>query len=484
MSSSPENNLDAGHQLAHEFCTHIVKCLTLAQGKNSSLESAHAHFPPLRIAIAYSGGLDSSVLLQLATLARPTYSTQIELYAFHVHHGISPHADAWLAHCAATCAKLSVHFASRQITLRYGQGEGIEQAAREQRYAALGEMCREYHVGHLLTAHHLDDQAETVLLQMLRGSGVAGLVAMATHNTAPSLLGDAQTMLMRPLLAVSRAQLQAYVDAKQMPHIEDESNNDPRFTRNALRLGVMPQLAQAFPGFQVRLARTSEHARAAQSLLEEIAQQDLKQCKVDEQLAIAPLLKLRSERRDNLFRYWLAQHGKRMPATAWLREMWQQLASQDENAQPCIIHPECQIHLYHGLVYLTPRYDLQTPSEQPAPFVWAGETRIEFPSFHGSMHFVPSERGIAQEWLMGKTLQLDYRQGGERLRLAANRPSRSLKQHYQAAKIPSWQRERTPLLTWQGQLVFVPGLGLASEFMPEFVSEAGACISLHWQPTL
>lgn len=484
MSSLPENNLHTAHQLAQEFCTQLVKCLTLAPNKISPIEYAQhgSNVPPLRIGVAYSGGLDSSVLLQIANQAR---STHIELYAFHVHHGISPHADAWLTHCADNCAKLGVCFASRKITLRYGQGEGIEQAAREQRYAALGEMCRDAQVSHLLTAHHLDDQAETVLLQMLRGSGVAGLVAMATHNTAPSLLGDAQTVIMRPLLAVSRTQLQAYVDARQLSHIDDESNTDPRFTRNALRLSVMPQLAQAFPGFQVRLARTSEHARAAQSLLEEVAQQDLVLCKQGEQLAIAPLLQLRAERRDNLFRYWLALHGKRMPATAWLREMWQQLASQDENAQPCIIHPECQIHLYHGLVYLTPRYDVQKPSEQPATFVWMGEGRMDFPSFHGSLIFEASERGVAVDWLMGKTLQLDYRQGGERLRLASNRPSRSLKQHYQAAKIPSWQRERTPLLSLPGQpgqsqLLFVPGLGIDSAFL----SEAGPCMAIRWQATL
>ncbi len=478
MSKIPLATSDTHH---NEFISQRLFAPMLARLVNHKTAQLEPLAPnPLRIAIAYSGGLDSSVLLHLAQQVCPV---GMQLFAFHVHHGISPHADAWLTHCAKTCEHLNIAFASRRIRLRYGQGEGIEQAAREQRYAALGEMCREHGVTHLLTAHHLDDQAETVLLHMLRGSGVAGLVAMDQHNLAPDLLGSPDILLMRPLLASSRQQLENYAKQQQLTHIEDESNSDPRYTRNALRLAVMPQLAQDFPGFQVRLARTAEHARAAQSLLEEVAQQDLLQCEEGGQLLVAPLLQLRSERRDNLFRYWLAQHGKRMPATAWLREVWQQLASQDENAQPCIIHPECQIHLYHGRVYLTPRYDLQLPSEEPAHFIWQGEASIAFPTFHGSLHLEASTQGLAKSWLLGKKLKLDYRQGGERLRLGPNRPSRSLKQHYQAAKIPSWQRERTPLLTFQGQLLFVPGLGLASEFV-QLAAESTDCVQLRWQADL
>lgn len=224
------------------------------------------------IAIAFSGGLDSSALLYLAH----GYATLhgLPLFAFHVHHGISPNADAWLDHCKAQCAALGVSFDARHVTLEKGKS-GVEAAARKLRYAALGEMCRLHGVRLMLTAHHLDDQAETVLLQLLRGSGTAGLSGMDAANSAPELLGNPELVMARPLLPVSREALETYVKACGIGYIDDESNTDPRYARNALRLQVMPALAQAFPGFQERFARSAAHAQSAQRMLTELAAQDL-----------------------------------------------------------------------------------------------------------------------------------------------------------------------------------------------------------------
>ena len=213
-----------------------------------------ASLPPLpanrKLAIAYSGGLDSSVLLLLAHAW--AQKNNAILYAFHVHHGLSPNADAWEAHCARQCAALDVAFSARRITLQGVKQSGVEAAARKQRYAALGELCREHGVELLLTAHHLDDQAETVLLQLLRGSGTAGLSGMDGSNSAAGLLHNDRLLLARPLLAVSRRQLEAFQQAHAVPHIEDESNADPRYARNALRNPVNSRRARLVVGVRPR----------------------------------------------------------------------------------------------------------------------------------------------------------------------------------------------------------------------------------------
>lgn len=214
----------------------------------------------LKLAIAYSGGLDSSVLLHLAHVFSIKYGC--ELYAFHIHHGISNNADAWLTHCEAQCQQLDIQFDAQKITLEKSTKSGVEEAARIGRYAALGALCRKHRASVLLTAHHRDDQAETVLLQLLRGSGVAGLSGMDSENVAPDLLGDAELRMARPLLATSRAELAVFADRNNILFVEDESNSDLRYARNALRHTVMPALEQAFPRFQERLGRTAQHAQS------------------------------------------------------------------------------------------------------------------------------------------------------------------------------------------------------------------------------
>ena len=232
------------------------------------LQHSLAELPQGPIAIAYSGGLDSSALLHLAA------TSGRKLYAFHIHHGLSPNADAWEAHARTECERLGITFASRRVTL----DDRSEASARKARYAALGALCTEHNVHLLLTAHHLDDQAETILLQLLRGAGPAGMSGMDAFNRAPTLLGTPDVLLARPLLQASRADLEEYVREHAIAHIEDESNADTRYARNALRHEVMPRLAEAFPGYQERFARSARHAQSAQRLLTEQAADDLRTC--------------------------------------------------------------------------------------------------------------------------------------------------------------------------------------------------------------
>ena len=433
---------------------------------------------PSAIAIAYSGGLDSSVLLALAT--QYAAEQKIKLFAFHVHHGISPNADQWLAHCTAECERLGVSFDARQIALRNADKTGVEEAARNSRYAALGDMCRQHQVPLLLAAHHIDDQAETVLLQLLRGSGVAGLSGMDTVNAAPALLGSATLLMARPLLAVSRAQLEAYALSHSISYVEDESNDDSRYARNALRHQLMPVLSQYFVGFQERLTRTAGHMQSSQKLLVELAAEDMSACAGDNCLDLEKVRQLSPARIDNLLRYWFGLHDLRMPSSAWLSEMRDQLLSAKADAQLCVTHPECHIRRHRNRIYLTPRDDLDREEIDPIAFRWNGEAAMAFPIYGGILHFeTSSEQGVGAEWLRQQPLQLQYRSGGERLKLAFNRPTKGMKYLYQAADIPAWERECLPMVLAAGKLMFAAGVGFDCYLLAPDVSDK---INLRWEP--
>jgi tRNA(Ile)-lysidine synthase len=410
------------------------------------------------LAIAYSGGLDSSALLDLVVQYSAVH--RIPVFAFHIHHGLSANADDWLAHCERECIRLGVTFDFRRIALSGANKSGTEEAARIGRYAALGELCRLHRVPVLLTAHQLDDQAETILLQLLRGAGVAGLSGMETVSTAPALLGDAELLVGRPLLQVSRGALAAFVARRQIRHIEDESNADPRFARNVLRHQVMPALAKHFPGFQERFGRTAQHMRSAQQLLDQLAKQDFVACAAGECIDIERLRLLDPDRIDNLLRYWFGLRGIRMPSTAWLLELRTQLLEAKADARLCVTHPEAHIRRHKHKVFLMPRSNTDPVFVAPQEFRWRGETEMRFPRYRGVLRFQKGSEGVDADWLRQQNLTIRHRQGGERLKLATNRSTRSLKHHYQALDIPAWERESLPLVAVGEHLLFAAGIGM------------------------
>ena len=435
-----------------------------------------------KVAIALSGGLDSSALLHLAH----AYATEhgLALHAFHIHHGLSPNADAWLAHCEQACAALGVAFEARKVALQRQEKTGTEEAARKSRYAALGALCRDHDIALLLTAHHQDDQAETVLLQLLRGSGPAGLSGMDAANTATGLLANDRLVMARPLLSASRQQLDQYVTAHGITHVYDESNDDPRFARNALRRTIMPALADAFPGFQARLARSASHAQSAQRLLTELAQQDLAVCLDGDCLDMAKLRVLSLDRIHNLLRHWFGTRGLRMPSAAWMTELVTQLLEARDDAQLLVTHPDCHVRRYRERLHLTPKLaDLEGMREDQfdqtpgTTFRWNGEQQLAFPAYGGVLHFdmvgagAVSEAGegsapdiatpgLDADWLRGQALLIEFRRGGERLKRAENRPTRPLKYHFQELNVPAWERGRLPVVHAGKALIFAAGIGM------------------------
>ena len=422
---------------------------------------------PPALAVAYSGGLDSTVLLHLAHAWASRHS--LPLFAFHIHHGLSPHADEWLAHCQQNAQALGVPFFFEHVVL--AQAGNIEAQARKMRYAALGRLCRQHGVPLLLTAHHQDDQAETVLLKLLRGALVGKGMELLTR--APDLTGSDQVLIGRPLLATPRPGILDFAREHQLAHVHDESNLSPKYARSALRAQVMPVLATHFPGFQQVLARSSLHAQETAGLLDELGQQDLARYRQNDAatavpgLQLAALSDLSQSRALNLLRYWLASHGARLPSSSWLHELYAQLRTARDDAQVCVVHPDCEIHRYRGCIQLAAKWQ---PAATAQRFQWQGETVLSFAAFGGQLQFIPAaagEAGIGAIWLRQQTLELDYRQGGERIKLGPNRPHRSLKQHYQTFNIPAWQRTRLPLVHVSGErpgLLYAAGLGCASEY--------------------
>jgi tRNA(Ile)-lysidine synthase len=425
-----------------------------------------------RIAIAYSGGLDSSVLLHAAVRV----AGAARCVALHVHHGLSPNADAWLLHCSATARALGVTFDARRVAVSRDDAAGMEAAAREARYRALEAMCAVHAVQSLWLAQHADDQAETVLLQWLRGAGLAGLAAMApVHATAGGV------PRVRPLLQLLRAQLEQYASAYGVGWIDDESNADTRYARNALRHDVMPVLGAHFPGFRDTLARTAAHAASAQRLLDELAQVDLERISTGDDgksLAHDGLIALDDDRALNAMRYWMRVLGLPAASTARLGDALRQLreiARADHTL--CIEHAGWQLRCYRGAIFWEKARELDTSraAREAAELTWRGEEVWRLPAWRGSFVFARSDAhdpdAVPESLLARQQLVARERSGGERVRDAAAGVSRTLKHLFQAQGIPAWERD-VPLLYSGETLLFVPRIGVNRAAFPDWDSAA------------
>ena len=407
-----------------------------------------------RIAVAFSGGLDSTALLH-ATLGQALHD-DVQVLALHVHHGLSPHADAWLEHGAAQCKRwarhgLPVEFVEQRITDRPAKGESVEAWARQARYRALSAMALARGVTVVLLAHHQRDQAETVLLQALRGAGVAGLSGMPRSVQRDGIIW------LRPWLDRPRTEIEAYVRRHRLAYVDDDSNADPRFARNRLRLQVWPALAGAFAQSEAALATTAEWAQQASALLDEIATLDLAQVSSREgPLDVRAWTTLSAARRSNALRAWLRQRqGMAAPAQLVAR-LLDELPTAGNARWP---FADAELRLYRGRLSLAPNPTAARADVPHATTLGVHRAgRYALPDWQGALQVERvKEGGVPLAWLA--RLDLRPRAGGEQFQAGAGRPPRSLKKQYQEAGVPMWERGG-PLIYRGGQLVFVPGLGL------------------------
>lgn len=449
-----------------------------------------------RVAIAFSGGVDSSVLLDAAVRV----AGASRCVALHVHHGLSPHADAWLAHCEAFARDRGVEFAAQRVEVPRDAGVSVEAAARDARYRALDALCEARGVHTLWLAQHADDQAETVLLQLLRGAGLAGLAAMASAH----LPAGASVRRVRPLLHLLRAQLEHYASARGLHWIDDESNADTRYARNALRHEVTPALAVHFPGFRDALARTAAHAASAQRLLDELARIDMEAASRDEGHALShdALLALDDDRALNLMRYWMRALGLVAASSARLTDALRQLREVGEAREGHglrVDHAGHALRSYRGLVYWEagdssePADETALAAREVSELAWQGEPVWRLPQWRGTFVFAPVESAatardpdtIPVSVLQRAVLSARSRSGGERMRMGESRraPSRTLKNLFQERGIPAWKRD-VPLLYIGDDLLFVPLLGVNRSALPEQIEAAEPCLRIVWREDL
>jgi len=356
------------------------------------------------LAVALSGGIDSVTLLhQLKARAL--------VRAIRVHHGLSPNADAWAAFCRRLCKRWGVPLKVYRVKVSR-DGRGLEAAARKARYEAFAQAD----VASIALAHNQDDQAETVLMNLLRGAGRRGASGMARESRFKG------KTLLRPLLDTSRAEIVAYARRHGLSWVEDESNANEALTRNFLRRRVGPLLEKRFPAWKQSLARAARHFAR-----HEIGAEDL-------------------------LRKFLQTKGLRAPSEARLAEMLKQLTA--GGARTLIEHDGARLRVYRGRV-------MAEENLSPSTFTsleWNGETRLKIPQLGGELRFRRARgEGIDARRL---PLRVQLRTGGERLQPDAKRPRRTLKNLFQEAGVPPWERDRLPLIVCGDDLVWVPGLGV------------------------
>lgn len=415
----------------------------------------HAQLTPgRRVTVALSGGVDSVVLLHL--LQRLQTGRRFSLSAIHVNHQISPHASEWAGFCAALCAGLAVPLTLETVRVPRRSKTGLEAAARALRYRAFAGLDTDC----LLLAHHLDDQAETVLLNMLRGAGVRGAAAMpeVRHQASGVRRQGSGVPIVRPLLDVPRTVLVAYAQKHGLVWIEDESNADTAFARNFLRHAVLPLIAQRFPAYRQTLARAAQHFAEADSLLDALAEIDLARAVRDGKLNLAQLQIYSSARARNVLRAFLEAQGLSALDSERLREWLRQLLEARGDSRVVLGVAGLVLRRYRGEAWIEP--------DAPAPAAdwrkpWHGERELALPELGGrlSMTMVKGE-GVSLAKLNAGPITLRLRQGGEKLKPDHARPRKTLKHLLQEAAIPPWQRERLPLLYSGENLVAAPGIGV------------------------
>jgi tRNA(Ile)-lysidine synthase len=421
---------------------------------DSLLQQLQRHPPAPAYWVAFSGGLDSSVLLY--ALHACINRLQAEIGAVHVNHGLQAHAAEWEAHCRRVCATLAVRYASLPVDATAAPGESPEAAARAARYAALANWLPAGHC--LLTAQHRDDQAETLLLQLLRGSGVHGLAAMPES----SAFGNGSHL--RPLLDYPRSELRTWALATGLPWIEDPSNLDTAFDRNFLRARVLPVLRQRWPAAASSLARSAGHCAEAADLVGQLAELDLQHVhgRHAGTLSVAGLDSLPVARCRNVLRHWIRAGTGSFPPASILVHILQDVLGSRRDAEPCVRHARHEIRRYRDTLYLLPRQPPLLPLEE---LPWSLTAPLPLPRAGGVLRVTPGTGcGIRKSMLDAHAVQVRWRQGGERCRPAGRRHHHSLKKLFQAQGIPPWERERIPLIYLDDKLAAVAGLWVCEPF--------------------
>ncbi|HED35577.1 MAG TPA: tRNA lysidine(34) synthetase TilS [Gammaproteobacteria bacterium] len=402
--------------------------------------------------LAYSGGVDSQVLLHLLHL------TKFNLLAVYIDHGLQAASAGWAEHCERQCQQLNIPFRVISVNAEPQKGEGPEAAARNARYAALKEiiqtdMC-------LLTAQHQQDQAETVLLQLLRGGSAAGLAAM------PQICSFENGWHSRPLLNVSQQAILDYAEKNSLSWVEDPSNLQQNYDRNFLRLSIIPALEQRWPALSKTLSVFSKQQAENSQLLEALAEIDLQQVQIEKsQLDVKSLQKLDNARLRNALRYWFKTAGYPLPSRLVLQQIIDQMVSTADGTGALVSWADIEVRYFRHRLYCLKKVQ----HDASKIYGWDGAEPLVIESTGQRIQFTeirqPAEKSfVLNSDILKSVLSIRFRQGGERIQPAGRGGHHHLKTLFQEAGVPPWQRDRIPLLYVGDQLAAVVGYWLADEF--------------------
>ncbi len=428
-----------------------------------ALNQSHKKMKSMTVAL--SGGVDSVVLLHLLYQLQKKY--HFTLKASHVHHGLSKNADKWVKFCEALCATLSIPLDVNFVKLPQKKSLGIEGEARRLRYEKLLQTKTDL----VVLAHHEDDQAETFLLQLIRGAGVKGLSSMAHF--------DATRRLWRPLLNTSRIDIERYAKQHKLKWIEDESNQNIDFDRNFIRSKVLPILKNKFSHIIKVISRSSSHLAEAQHLLDDLAKIDLKSHlksnKYKHKLQVKTLNKLSLTRAKNVLRYWLELNDQMMPTKDLLDELLRQVLTAKKDADLKIdLSKAFEIRRYQNEIFIVPK---KQHNQKNYEMIWKGESEMILPNGQKLIFKKVKGRGINLKFLKLKKLIIKNRQGGEFFKPDSKRPTKKIKQLLQESDLPPWERENLPLIFVGDDLAFVPNFGIDVKFQTKS-KEVGLEVSL------
>jgi len=417
--------------------------------------------------IAYSGGMDSSVLLHALAAIRDRLP--FELGALHMDHGLHRDSHTWAAHCARTCERLRVPLRTRRLALTQVRGESLEALARQARYAAMGSVLGPDDL--LFTAQHRDDQAETLLLALLRGSGPAGLAAM------PPVTPLGSGWLVRPLLEFGRAELLAYAEGRNLSWLEDPGNRDLGFDRNFLRHRVLPRLAERWPACATGIARSAAHCAEAQAIIEPVARNALTEAAGQRSgtLSIHHLLSLELPLRKAVLRQWFRDRGRVPPDSRNLDRILTEVMAARVDANPLVAWPGCEIRRYRDdLFAMAPL----PPVPAPDPIHWHRGV-LSLPDGLGRLALLaPDGRNLDPRDLFAHGLTVHFGVQGLFCRQVPDGPRRSLKKLFQEQGAPPWVRTSIPLIFAQKDLIAV---GDTWTCYPEGVAW-GREFRIRWKP--
>ena len=400
--------------------------------------------------VAYSGGLDSHVLLEQCVLLRQ--SLPLKLQVVHVHHGLSTHADQWVAHCENVCKAYDVPCMTKKIIVQKNIGDSLEDVARQYRYQIFAEILQ--YNDCLLTAHHQDDQAETILLQLIRGAGPKGLASM------PLIKPFANGFHARPFIQCSRSVLYDYAKQNQLVWIEDEMNQHLKLTRNFIRHEVMPILKNRWSNVEAQLSRSARHCAEQDVLINAFSLELLREAKGSKEhcLSVQKLLSLSDEKQKLVLRSWIDQQGHPLPDSKKLESICHQMLTARSDKNPHVRFGKSEVRRYRDDLYLMnqlPKYDetsyYELDLEKPLSIAGIGILRAS----------LVKGRGLRVD---REQIECRFRQGGEQIEI----PSigrRPLKKLFQEWGVLPWERDRTPLLFIGDQLIAVVGYFLKAELM-------------------